>query len=222
MICGVVSVSGGGGGSPYPDALAVMDFITGDYWIGDSSVAAATMIDRPDLITGSGLYIDWNAVAGATNAIGQFLTLLLTSNWTLVIEVTENDAGSMYPFYMRDIAGGTDATYINTGTSNVAAYDQPDPGADRSVNVGSVVARPAVRRIAMTRTNAKQVLSVNGSAINSDATATSTPSHDTVTLGGDPSAINSSGVPGSMLGHIRRVILYSPQSDAAMPGLSTV
>ena len=219
MICGVVSASSGDSGSnPYPGALAVMDFITGDYWIGDSSAAAASMIDRSDLITGSGLYIDWNAVSGAANAIGTFKTLLLTSNWTLVIEVTEDVAGSMYPYYMRDVAGGTDATYINTGDTNVAAYDQPDPGADRSVNIGSVVARPAVRRIAMTRTNTKQVISVNGSAINSDTTATSTPSHDSVTLGGDP----LDGGAAFMLGHIRRIILYSAQSDASLPGLSTV
>ena len=222
MICGVVSASGGGGGSPYPDSLAVADFITSDYWIGDASTTAELMIDRPDLITASGLFIDWNAVAGATNCIGAFLTLLLTSNWTLVIEVTETDSGSMYPFYMRDVAGGSDATYINTGDTNVAAYDQPAPGADRSVNVSSVAARPAVRRIAMTRTNTKHVMSVNGSAINSDVTSTSTPSHDTVTLGGDPSTTNSSGVVASMVGYIRRVILYSPQSDAALPGLSTV
>ena len=219
MICGVVSASSGdSGSSPYPGALAVMDFITGDYWIGDASATAASMIDRADLITGSGLYIDWNEVSGAANAIGAFETLLLTSNWTLVLEVTETTSGSMYPFYMRDIAGGSDATYINTGDTNIAAYDQPAPGADRSVNIGSVAARPAVRRIAMTRTNDKQVMSVNGSAINSDATATSTPSHDSVTLGGDP----SDGGAAFMLGYIRRIILYSPQADSALPGLSTV
>lgn len=218
MICGVVSASSGDSGSnPYPDSLAVMDFITGDYWIGDASSNAAAMINRPDLITASGLLIDWDDPNGAANPIGAFLTLLLTSNWTLVIEVTENDTGSMYPFYMRDLAS-VDATYINTGDTNVAAHDQPDPGADRSVNITSVVARPAIRRIAMTRTNAKQVISVNGSAVNTDTTSTSTPSHGAVTLGGDP--LDSGGA--FMLGHIRRIILYSPQTDAALPGLSTV
>ena len=221
MICGAVAAaSGDSGGNPYPDALAVMDFITGDYWIGDSSVTAASMIDRPDLITASGLYIDWYAVSGATNPIGSFLTMFLTFNWTLVLEVTEDEPGDMYPFYMQDLStnGGFDATWINTGANFIAAYDQPSPGDDRSVSISSVIARPAVRRIAMTRTNDKLVMSVNGSAINSDATATSTPSSDEVTLGGSPSDAGAA----YMMGHIRRVILYSPQSDAALPGLSTV
>ena len=222
MIYGIQAAqpdSGGAGGDPYSDAVAVADFLSGIYRIDGVSVSAASMIANPEFIDGSGLYINWDVSGAYTWAIGDFLINLTTTDWTIVLEVTEDDVGTMHPLTMADEnTGGTDldSLIVSTAASSVSCTDDPDPGASRFVSVGSVAARPAVRRIAATRTNAKLVISVNGSAINSDATATSTPSYNRVLLGAD----DGDTFP-FMKGHIRRIIVYPVQADAALPALST-
>lgn len=222
MIPGIVAASGSGtsgGGSSYPDAVAVADFILGQYFIDGNAVAVSTMIANPEFITGSGLYINWDVAGAYTRAIGDFLTKLIATDWTMVLEVTEDDAGTMHPLTLADEnTGGADLDNLifSTAASSVSCTDDPDPGASRFVSVGSVAARPAVRRIAATRTDSKLVISVNGSAINSDTTATSTPSYNKAILGAD----DGDTFP-FMKGHIRRIIVYPVKADSELPTLST-
>lgn len=221
MIPGIVAASGGSssGGSSYPDAVAVADFILGQYFIDGNQVTAAAMVANPEFITGPGLYINWDVAGYYTRAIGDFLTKLIATDWTTILEVTEDDAGTMHPLTLADEnTGGADldSLIFSTAASSVSCTDDPDPGSSRFVSVGSVAARPAVRRIAATRTNAKLVISVNGSAINSDTTATSTPSYNKAILGAD----DGDTFP-FMKGHIRRIIVYPVKADSELPALST-
>lgn len=218
MICGVVSAaSGSSEGNPYPGALASLDFITGDYWYGENQITAANAVDQTDSISASGLFCDFSDPNGVVNIIGDILTLLCTGSYTLVIEWYESIASSSsYPLALDDSAD-SDTIYINGGGDFVACYCQPNPGADRSVVNSGLTAAPAIRRSAITRVNSKLVMSTNGGAINSDATATSTPSLDKASFGGR----YNDGFPNSSV-YIRRLIIYTEQSDSALPGLSTV
>ena len=220
MIYGIQAAQPDSGGSvdEYAGAIAVADFLLSEYQIDGVQSSAAAMIYHPEFIDGSGLYINWDAAGLYTWAIGDFLTKLIATDWTIVLEVIEDDAGTMHPFTLADEntgGGGLDSLIISTGTSSVSCTDDPDPGSSRFVSVGSVIARPSVRRIAVTRTDAKLVISVNGSAINSDATSTSTPSYNRAILGADDGDAFA-----FMKGHIRKIIVYPEQPDAALPTLS--
>ena len=227
MIYGIQAAqpdSGGGvGGNPYPDALATADFVLGAYWMSGSQVTAASMIDKPDLISASGLQIQDLTTGGVVFIIGALRDLLFTANYTIVFEWSDTDtAGNRTPISIDEssTAGGTDHLYVFCDATMVGFYDQPDPGANRQAEKTGLGSMPATRRIAATRTNAKISLSVDGTAVITDTVATSTPSLDVATLGG----AHTDAYPGqfaTMNGHIRRLIVYAEQADASLPALST-
>lgn len=195
----------------YEDAHVVMDFVAGVYRLNGATKVASDMIDKTDTIEGAGLFIDWNTHSTVPMAQAAVLAEFAAANWTMAIDVVEDDSGSMYPIYMR---GSADFLYLNTGDTSAFMYDQPDPGADRDAGK-TIGARPARRRIGVTRTNDRLSMSVNGSSIDTDTTATSTPSSLTdVLIGGD---FQNSPF---MYGHIERIMLYPPRSDADLILLS--
>ena len=222
MIYGIQAAqpdSGGvGGGNPYPDATAVMDFILGEYWMGGTEVTAASMVDKPELISASGLEINFFAPNGVVFIIGALRDLLFTANFSFVLEWSDDQvSGSRWVFQMDDssTAGGADTFYVFADATMVGFYDQPDPGANRQAEKTGLASMPATRRLAATRTNAKISMSVNGTAVINDTVASSTPSLDVATLGG--SHIDGyEGNYATMNGFIRRLIVYPEQSDAAL------
>lgn len=226
MIYGIQAAqpdSGGAGGNPYPDALAVCDFVLGEYWMGEGEVTAASMVDRPDLISASGLQIQNLDPGGVVFIIGALRDLLFTANYTLVFEWSDtNVAGNRTPISIDDssTAGGLDSLYVFCDATMVGFYDQPEPGDNRLAEKTGLASMPATRRIAATRINAKISASVNGAAVISDTVPSSTPSLDVATLGGTYSDAYF-GSFATMNGHIRRLIIYAEQADAALPVLSS-
>lgn len=219
MIPGIVAATIGsqsGGGDVYPDAVAVFDTILSLYSIDGVATTAAAMIDRPDLIDGSGLYIDWDVSGAFATAIGDFLTKLIAPSWTIVAEaIEENDTGNFPWLDVFAAATSHNAQIFTTMSSSFAniTVTTPGVGGDAFAQV-AVTDRPNLRRIAVTRTASKVVISANGSAIVSDTTST-TPSYDSARIG----AQKGSTFP-DMKGHIRRIIVYDPVSDSELPGLS--
>ena len=219
MICGVVSASSGASsGNSYPGALASIDFILGSYWAGSNQLTAADAVDRTDTISASGLFCDENDSNGIVQIIGDIRTVLNAGNYTLVMEWEDLFAsGTSFPLYLNNVAG-TSFIWIDSQSTSVACYDQlGSGGADRDTLVSGLTARPAIRRAAITSVASKLVLSVNGSAINSVVSALGALSLDRAAFGG----LYDDGFP-YRSSYMRRLIVYSEQSDAALPGLSTV
>lgn len=221
MIYGIQAAqqeSGAVGGIDYSDATVVMDFELGVYRLSGADVAVGDLISKTDTISASGLFINWNTDTSIPLCKPVVVNAIGSTEWTVLIDLVEQDSGSMFPIYFTDLStggGANDFFWLNTLATSADFFDQPDPGANRQAGV-TIGARPAIRRCVATRTNAKLSVSVNGSAVASDAVASS--AHTTISdimLGGD--APNSP----FMYGYIERVIFYPPKSDSELPGLST-
>ena len=221
MIYGIQAAqpsSGGVGGIDYADATVVLDFELGVYRVNGVDMAVGDLISKTDTISASGLFINWNTDTSVPVCKPAVVDAIGSTEWTVLIDLVEQDTGSMIPLYFSDLSTGSGANdffWLNTLAASADFYDQPDPGANRQA-ITAVGARPAIRRCVATRTNAKLSASVNGSAVVSDSVASSP--HTTISdimLGGD--APNSP----FMYGYIERVIFYPPKADAALPALST-
>ena len=219
MIGGVVAASGSGsGGSPYEDSLLVMDFILGEYWVGSTEVAASTVIDNPSYITASGLQLV-DTHPAPTHIIGAALSVVLGMEWTIVMEwldIYASDITAPFSAAANQIAS-TDDFWTESTSTTFDAYDAPAPGADREASRTGLTAAPVIRRAAITRTSSKLAVSVNGSSVTSDTTASESVGFTDAAFGGRP---YESFVRLDV--NIRRFIVYPVQSDAALPGLSTV
>jgi hypothetical protein len=222
MIPGIVAASGAGSGNanPYPGSIAVADFLGGQYFIGGNAVAASSIIDRSDLVDGAGLTLDWNIRDEYARIQGDFLAALVTGNWTIVVETEETGSGDMYPLTLWETDTGSgpgQAFFLFFGDNSTGQISDFMAGSGAARNLSrSASARPAVRKWACTRTDAKAVLSVNGSAITSNTTPKGSSICDEGYLGlWTPNDSFS-----TFNGSIRRVIVYDPVSDAELPALS--
>lgn len=205
--------------SPYPNSLAVMDFITGDYWIGQTRVGPGDVIDQPSFIGAAGLQIV-DTQPNPTHIIGQFLALLISMNWTMVLEWADVFAGSQsLPIWIADTStAAIEQTFLESNETSIDVYDQPIPGTDRQVTKTGLAAMPGTRRAAITRVNSKLAVSVNGGAVTSDTAGTgAVTGYDAASFGGRP---DSSAIQLDV--NIRRLILYAPQADALLPSLSAI
>src|SRR5882757_3656368 len=77
------------GSAIYLGSIGFMDFLAATYRIAETDVSAATMIDSTATIDASGLLIDWNVPNSVRYLQGDFLSLALIANWTMVIEISE-------------------------------------------------------------------------------------------------------------------------------------
>ena len=223
MIYGIQAAqpaSGGVGGIDYSGATVVLDFELGVYRVNGVDFAAGDLISKTDTISASGLLVDYNADTAVPVAKPAVVDAVGNAEWTVLVDLVELESGfASYPLFMSNLStGGTgnDFFYLLCNDTTVSFEDQPDPGADRTAQITGVASRLAVRRCVATRTNAKLSVSVNGSAVVSDARASSAHSAiSDIMLGGDePGTV-------TMNGYIKRVIFYPPKADSALPGLST-
>lgn len=219
MIPGIVAASGSGasgGGSSYPDALAVADFLLGEYFVNGNQVTAADIIDRPDLIDANGLNLDWDVAGAFATVLGDFLAALALPELTIVTETTEDGSGNMDVVNVFSTTTTSVLQIFTNGSMGNASEDTvPGLGGGRFAQA-SAPARPALRRIAITRTAGTLSISVNGGAVVADATPNTAATYNAARLG----ASESDTFP-TLNGHIRRIIIYPVQSDAALPALST-
>lgn len=221
MLFGIVAGSddggSGGGAGDLSDAVAYFDFVNEVYEIDGAPVTVGDNIDRDDLIVpGSGLFIDWDVSGAFATVIGDLLAKVIASEWTIVMQaVEENDTGNFPLLDVFAAATTHDALLFTTQSSSFANISVTTPGLDGDAFAQVVVTdRPNRRRIAVTRTAAKVVISANGSAIVSDPTAT-TPSYDSARIG----AQKGSTFP-DMKGYIEHFIVLPVRDDTDPPALS--
>lgn len=220
MIIGVVAAttSAASSGSPYPDALAVMDFMTLDYWLGQTEVTVADAIDQPSYVGAAGLQIV-DTQPNPTQILGTFRALLITMNWTIVLEWLDvYAADTTWPLWIKDTSTASyENTFIESNSTTVDFYDEPVPGTDKLITKSGLTAAPTIRRAAITRTNSNFAVSINGGSVTADTASGTVTAYDSASFGGRP---DESYIRLDV--NIRRLIIYEPQSDAALPGLSTV
>ena len=221
QLLGAGGVGGGGDSDGPPDytgALAVMDFINGIYQVAEVDVAIADIIDRPDLIGVDGLSPpdpEGFSGVGQVEILGDFLAVLLAVDWTIELEWEEIwEDNSSNPLAVTnasdDLVGVTQESAAGS-TVNMGAYDAN--GIDFRliyVNRSFVV---GMRKIAMTRTDAKIAFSSEGSATQTDTTGAPL----------DQSGLDSANFfwdTGDC--RIRRLVVWPAQLDAALPAMSTL
>lgn len=143
----------------------VMDFENGVYTVGDSTAALADIMARPDLVSGGVLAIPNSDVTVLVGILGEPLTLLLTYNWTFFIDATLVTTSSALLFEVQD-AGET--TTIIVGTFSVTDSDGINFREADYDGYGPPTSTPDRHRIAVTRTNSKLAVSIDGGAVVSD------------------------------------------------------
>lgn len=215
MMLGIVAGNRGrqtGGGLP---TLASANFLTGVYSVGGSPVTAADVVDQPELIGASGLAVP--SADDVVGIIGGFLTVLAAADWTLVLEYEDSgESGTCFVLAITSASPSWD-DFIqiqrrSSGSGRVMeAYDE-DGDARFVQDADSHGA--GVHKIALTRTNERCVMSVDGDAVEADETGNFSLSLTSAAFGGLPDDFTNSGC------NIRKLDVYATQDDSLLPVLS--
>ncbi|TGQ69508.1 hypothetical protein EN829_015090 [Mesorhizobium sp. M00.F.Ca.ET.186.01.1.1] len=204
------------GGVDPADILADLDFLAETYAVHGATAVAADVIDKPARVGGSGLEILDNDVDGVVSAIGNFDSDWLTANWTSFIEWQEvADTASTYVLWMAETVDFHSVSIVRGS----AFESNPVHAGDSSTITRHIdITGPftaGIHRIAMTRTNGKVSVSVDGGAVQTNTTPNTTlNAMMTASFGGDPTDQSYNGC------FIRKVKLMTPQADALLPALS--
>lgn len=204
------------GGGEVPDgALFHIDFENNYYWNGTNFVAASAVIDIPEQITANGLEIE----DVEANILGDFLTILIAMDWTIVVEYDHTfDAGSTLPWSITDDFGVYYIEIIRQqpgGTLRKMLADENGVSEYREV-IDTDSHELGIHKIALTRTDAKLVISVDGDPIVSDTSAMDIPAMTKSCFGGFP------GFGTNQWCTIKRMTAYAAQDDTNLPALSAL
>lgn len=205
-----------GGGGALPGDVASARFLTGVYSVGASSVTAGDVVDQPGLITANGLEVPSGDTPIAM--LGDFLATLTSGNWTVRIEY-EQISGRSVLFVVADTDDLSGETYIGLerGSGSPAypnAYDN-NPVDGRSIVDFASPLNAGIHCIALTRTDAKIAMSVNGGAVVSDiSTSFSVSGLAFGAFGGFPGDFTANAC------NIRSIDVYTAQDDSQLPVLS--
>lgn len=225
MIPGIVaaqttSAGGSSSGSLYPGADLVIDFIAGVYGVNGEDVAAADVIDHPELIVGDGLDINFSPDDIAVDIIGDALAVLLTVNWTLVLEyeqASSNFQTKMFTMTEEGTSKTLEIDRLGASSKRIYALDKVTTLLVREINSSALNGTEAgIHRVALTRIDSKFVLSRDGEAIVDSGESLSGVTLDYATFGsyhGDSVWDNCK---------IRKLIVYPPQDDSELPVLSAL
>lgn len=230
MIPGIVAAQAGGGASSgVPDgALVHLDFINGIYFDG-AMATAADVIGEPQYITGSGLAISYDNESSAGEAvvhvIGDALAALLTLNWTIVVEYEEFYSGGisfLLGMLNADWASYTKYVQLERWDAGdglelvISDFDFNNGNLERTRGANDPFG-PGIHRIAATRTNSKLAISVDGGgALVYNAAANAGVTAINATIGSRENEFLYNDF------NFRRLTVYAPQDDAALPGLSAI
>lgn len=216
MMLGVVASrlaqSAGGGGDLPGDALAAADFVAGAYEVAGVAVTAADVVDHPEFIGAGGLAVPGSDPAGVISILGDFLATLTPMDWTVLIEYEElTSSGRTVLLSVSDIdfAEAFDTERMNAGL----AFRAEDSAAGyRSIDDGTGFA--GVHRLAITRTDTKLAMSVDGAATLVDDSITMTIAATIATVGGytGESSMNAF--------NLRKLYVWAPMADGDLPGIS--
>lgn len=219
-----------------PDgATAWASFICDMYWIDSVFLdSAADVVDSPELVTGNGLEIPDEVEGGAVEVLGTIAERLRECEGTFVFEFELYSTASPVGFiWMEQNTGETPISGFSLETwqlavppTKVFADEWDDTGGD--TREMAALYEPAlgvgIHKIAITRTNAKLAVSVDGGAVVTAITGTHGWGHgdrlDRVTIGGRW----FDGAPDWSKGgfYYRAITHYPEQSDGALVTLSTV
>jgi hypothetical protein len=196
-------------------AVGIADFVNlGFNWSGGSTANLADVIDHPEyVVPGTGLVLN---DVNPPQFIGDFATYLLAGDWTVVMEWYRQTT-LCDPLHIQDITDNDPRLSCedSSGGEHFFAYDLVG-GSERDTNsAASGGADHVVNVVALTRTNAKLVQSFNGSSIQSAVAAQAS-------WAAGVTNVYTGGSVGSNFGPmiLGRIVVYPPQSDAALPGLS--
>jgi hypothetical protein len=196
-------------------SLASIDFVNGAYSVAGVPVTAADIIDQPGLVDpGNGLMIPDQDSAVAM--IGDLLALVLTANWTIVVEWEHYDnTGNVYPLVVSG-AGDDNSIVLRRYAFSYAMDAQDFAGPNfREATDGEQVLE-GVHRVAITRTDAKLAFSIDGRAVVSDTSSSFSLSPTGAVLGD----YGGGGIMQDFAMAIRSLRVLAPQADGALPGLS--
>ncbi len=210
-------------------ALAHANFVTGVYAIDGAAVAASDIIDGVEFIdAGSepGLFIDDTLTAnGIVNLIGDFLTKLLTQDWTCALEYYQPDHNfTGHLFNMSDGATWDHTLQVQRLNSSELfdpyMYDTSPSNTRVAWDSGSnALTKLAIHRLAFNRSNDDGVaISADGQAVTEDTAPNQT---DLATTHAAFGALPFDSGPASQI-YIRIFTVYTRMGIAALPGLSSL
>lgn len=213
----------GGGGAVLPtNAVGIADFVNGGYKWMTTDLVASDVTDHPELITPSTGLIT-NDVANTTvpRFINDFETYLLAADWTVVLEWYRNGTFAE-PLRIQNSAAtspGSNPVFQIEDDHNYALFSDylASFAGERDLTPTHVGGSGVTNVLAITRTDAKLVASFNGAAIVSNGAA----------LAGFAAGVDRAFI-GGEAGYaydqmtLRRIVIYPPQADADLPGLSVL
>lgn len=222
MINGIVAAAGLSGenpvGPPIPDALAYLNFITGEFWVGSTQHTLAEVIDGTPTVDESGLYLG----DGGVSLKGSALTAFAVEYSTIVVNHTFNrlaSGGYRTPLAIENSLTFDGYIYFHSVFSVYAAdYSATDSNLvedDYWITSPTDFYVPETLRAALTRISGKLSFSVVGHAVKSATGTTPTISPDLVTLGGN---YGSAGFDG----YLKSITLFDPRPDTDLPSLSAL
>lgn len=206
-----------------PTELAFADFVNGVYRFGGGSITVDDVINDPtadSVVPGTGLVIPHQIPNGEVYLVDDFLSLLITLDWTIVIEfeLTESSVATAWIMFVgnpEDWTTDVGVYWYHLDDQYVNAYQTGDTSTDVSSQTG--ITAPGIYKIAFTRTNSRIAVSVNGGAVDANETDVTMPDPATHAMfgGWTPSPVSGAF-------NLRKVTIHAPQIDDDLPELSTL
>jgi hypothetical protein len=149
----------------------IADFINGGYLANGIAVAAADVVANPELIGVDGLKVGLDNDYEIVPIIGDFLTVLLTANWTFLVEFELTDGFVAAPVYVIDDAGGADFKFAASFNGDYPTYvwDSVESGSLREA-IDENARGAGIHQIAVTRTQTKLAISIDHEPVISNTT----------------------------------------------------
>lgn len=198
-----------------PVTLGAIDFVNGVYAIDGSTYAASDIVDKPDRIGASGLEILEDDFDGVVEAIGPLLALLVSANWSLVLEYQElTSTFSTNPIWLGDAPAFENTLYIERRSPGAGLLMEASETTNilREVQVSGPFG-PAVYKVGLTRTPSKLALCVDGGGVEAQILPQSLAA-TRCGFGGEPSQASGNGT------FIRSLTVYAPLADAQLQALT--
>lgn len=208
--------------SPPPSSLGVMDFVAGTYSWNEGALTAADCIDHTAYIGADGLEIGSATNTAPVSILGEFATFLGDCQFTIVFDV-EIPTGSASPTLIA-VEEPVSGNIVELFWRSEFEADDKSGFVSRFADDFVNATMTGIHKVALTRTDAKLCISVNGNAIGAGSTGDR---DDSTCVLPDPSNpmtdFHLGGYAGgSVPDHIkiRSVTFYDPVTDADLPGLS--
>ncbi|MER9005907.1 hypothetical protein NKI15_19950 [Mesorhizobium sp. M0862] len=201
---------------PSVDAVWALDFLAETYTHLASPATLADIIDKPARVGASGLEILQEDADGVVSAIGDFLTDLLTLNWTIVIEWEELTSSFFTELLFLFEPGNHHSMAIDRfGSVGLPMQGYESGVQGREVNNTDTFG-PGVHKVAFTSTAISGIsMSTDGGTVSSDTSPRDIDPMVTASFGGPPDGSYNACF-------IRKMYLLPPRDDADLPGLSIV